>query len=103
MHKMLALLVRLVYNMCVSKKEAKEYPMSNNFEMFGAEEGWEQPVVGDLVEIFSKSSLKRLVGVVVPPCDYIKNDHLWAQVLLDNGKMKVYHKRELKVIQRGEQ
>ena len=24
---MLALLVRLVYNMCVSKKEAKEYPM----------------------------------------------------------------------------
>ena len=100
---MLALLVRLVYNMCVSKKEVKEYPMSNNYEMFGAEEGWEHPNVGDLVEIFSKSSLKRLVGVVVPPCDYIKNDHLWAQVLLDNGKTKVYPKRELKVIQRGEQ
>ena len=27
MHKMLALLVRLVYNMCVSKKETKKYPM----------------------------------------------------------------------------
>ena len=27
MHKMLALLVRLVYNMCVSKKETKEYPV----------------------------------------------------------------------------
>ena len=27
MHKMLALLVWLVYNMCVSKKETKEYPM----------------------------------------------------------------------------
>ena len=27
MHKMLALLVRLVYNMCVSKKGTKEYPM----------------------------------------------------------------------------
>ena len=32
MHKMLALLVRLVYNMCVSKKETKEYPMTNNEE-----------------------------------------------------------------------
>ncbi len=41
--------------------------MSSNYEMFGAEEGWEQPVVGDLVEVFSKSSLKRLVGVVVEP------------------------------------
>ena len=29
---MLALLVRLVYNMCVSKKETKEYPMTNNEE-----------------------------------------------------------------------
>ena len=27
MHKMLALLVRLVYNMCVSKKETEEYPV----------------------------------------------------------------------------
>ena len=77
--------------------------MSSNYEMFGAEEGWEQPVVGDLVEIYSKSSLKRLVGVVVEPNEYIRNDHSWAQVLLDNGKMKVYPKRELKVIQRGEE
>jgi hypothetical protein len=76
--------------------------MSNNYEMFGAEEGWEQPVVGDLVEIACKSSLKTEVGVVVEPNEYIKNDHLWVQVLLDNGKMKVYPKRELKVIQRGE-
>ena len=75
----------------------------SNYEMFGAEEGWEQPVVGDLVEIYSKSSLKRLVGVVVEPNDYICNDDRWAQVLLDNGKMKVYPKRELKVIQRGEE
>ena len=29
MHKMLALLVRLVYNMCVSKKETNEYPMTS--------------------------------------------------------------------------
>jgi len=75
----------------------------SNYEMFGAEEGWEQPVVGDLVEIYSKSSLKRLVGVVVEPNEYICNDDRWAQVLLDNGKMKVYPKRELKVIQRGEE
>jgi len=38
----------------------------------------------------------------VEPNEYIANDHLWAQVLLDNGKMKVLPKRELKVIQRGE-
>ena len=75
----------------------------SNYEMFGAEEGWEQPVVGDLVEIYSKSSLKRLVGVVVEPNEYICNDDRWAQVLLDNGKMKVYPKRELTVIQRGEE
>ena len=77
--------------------------MSSNYEMFGAKEGWEYPQVGDLVEIASKSSLKTEVGVVVEPNEYIKNDHLWAQVLLDNGKMKVYPKRELKVIQRGEE
>ena len=77
--------------------------MSDNYEMFGANEGWEYPVVGDLVEIASKSSLKTEMGVVVEPNEYIKNDHLWAQVLLDNGKMKVYPKRELKVIQRGEE
>ena len=29
MHKMLAFLERLVYNMCVSKKKTKEYPMSD--------------------------------------------------------------------------
>ena len=75
--------------------------MSDNFEMYGAEEGWEHPDVGDLVEIASKSSLKTEVGVVVEPNEYIKNDHLWAQVLLNNGKMKVLPKRELKVIQRG--
>ncbi len=74
----------------------------SNHEMFGAEEGWVEPMVGDLVEIYSRSSLKRLTGVVVPPNEYIKNDHLWAQVLLDNGKMKVYPMRELKLIQRGE-
>ena len=77
--------------------------MSDNFEMYGAQEGWEHPDVGDLVEVASKSSLKTEVGVVVEPNEYIKNDHLWAQVLLDNGKMKVYPKRELKVIQRGEE
>jgi hypothetical protein len=42
------------------------------------------------------------VGVVVEPNEYIKNDHLWAQVLLNNGKMKILPKRELTVIQRGE-
>ena len=76
--------------------------MSSNYEMYGAEEGWEYPQVGDLVEITSKSSLKTEMGVVVEPNEYIKNDHLWAQVLLNNGKMKVLPKRELKVIQRGE-
>ena len=34
--------------------------MSSNFEMFGAEEGWVHPVVGDLVEVASKSSLKEI-------------------------------------------
>ena len=76
--------------------------MSDNYEMYGAEEGWEHPDVGDLVEIASKSNLKTEVGVVVEPNEYIKNDHLWVQVLLNNGKMKVLPKRELKVIQRGE-
>ena len=77
--------------------------MSSNYEMYGADECCEYPQSGDLVEIASKSSLKTEVGVVVEPNEYIKNDHLWAQVLLDNGKMKVYPKRELKVIQRGEE
>ena len=73
----------------------------SDHEIFGAEEGWVQPQVGDLVEISSRSALKKLTGVVVPPNEYIKNDHLWAQVLLDNGKMKVYPMRELKLIQRS--
>ena len=76
--------------------------MSDNYEMYVAQEGWEHPDVGDLVEVVSKSSLKTEVGVVVEPNEYIANDHLWAQVLLNSGKMKVLPKRELKVIQRGE-
>ncbi len=76
--------------------------MSDNYEMYGAQEGWEHPDVGDLVEVVSKSSLKTEVGVAVEPNEYIANDHLWAQVLLNSGKMKVLPKRELKVIQRGE-
>jgi hypothetical protein len=77
--------------------------MSSNFEMFGAEEGWEHPVVGDLVEIASKSSLKVEMGVVVEPCDAIKRDDLWCQVLLNSGKTKILPKREVTVIQRGEE
>jgi hypothetical protein len=76
--------------------------MSDNYEMFGAEEGWEHPNVGDLVEVQTLPHRKAQTGVVVKPNDYICNDDRWAQVLLDNGKMKVYPKRELKVIQRGE-
>jgi len=75
--------------------------MSDNYEMFGAEEGWEHPVVGDLVEVQTLPHRKAQTGVVVKPNDYICNDDRWCQVLLDNGKMKVYPKRELKVIQRG--
>ena len=77
--------------------------MSSNFEMFGAEEGWEHPVVGDLVEVASKSSLKVEMGFVVEPCDAIKRDDLWCQVLLNSGKTKILPKREVTVIQRGEE
>ena len=76
--------------------------MSSNYEMFGAEEGWEYPQVGDLVEVASKSSLKTEIGVVVEPCDAIKRDDLWCQVALNNGKMKILPKRDVTVIQRGE-
>ena len=77
--------------------------MSSNFEMFGAEEGWKHPVVGDLVEVASKSSFKTELGVVVEPCDAIKRDDLWCQVLLNSGKTKILPKREVTVIQRGEE
>ena len=76
--------------------------MSSNYEMFGAKEGWEHPVVGDLVEVHL-GTLKTEMGVVVEPCDAIKRDDLWCQVLLDSGKTKILPKRELKVIQRGEE
>ena len=77
--------------------------MSSNFEMFGAEEGWEHPAVGDLVEVASKSSLKVEMCVVVEPCDSIKRDDLWCQVLLNSGKTKILPKRDVTVIQRGEE
>ena len=75
----------------------------SNHEMFGAEEGWKHPQVGDLVEVASKSSLKTELGVVVEPCDAIKRDDLWCQVLLNNGKIKILPKRDVTVIQRGEE
>ena len=75
--------------------------MSSNHEMFGAEEGWVCPQVGDLVECrigWARTGL----GVVVEPCDAIKRDDLWCQVLLSSGKTKILPKRDVKVIQRGE-
>ncbi len=75
--------------------------MSSNFEMFGAEEGWKHPVVGDLVEVASKSSLKTELGVVVEPCDAIKRDDLWCQVALNGGGTKILPKKDVTVIQRG--
>ena len=60
------------------------------------------PLVGDLVEVVLKSKLKTEMGVVVEPCDAIKRDDLWCQVLLNNGKMKILPKRDVTVIQRGE-
>ena len=77
--------------------------MSSNYEMFGAKEGWEQPVVGDLVEVRLGYSSKTEMGVVVEPCDAIKRDDLWCQVLLNNGKIKILPKRDVTVIQRGEE
>ena len=73
--------------------------MSSNFEMFGAEEGWEQPFVGDLVEVVL-GTFKKEMGVVVEPCDAIKRDDLWCQVLLNSGKTKILPKRDVTVIQR---
>ena len=75
--------------------------MSSNYEMFGAKEGWEHPVVGDLVEVRLGYSSKTEMGVVVEPCDAIKRDDLWCQVLLNNGKTKILPKRDVTVIQRG--
>ncbi len=76
--------------------------MSDNYEMFGAKEGWEYPQVGDLVEVASKSSLKTELGVVVEPCDAIKRDDLWCQVALNEGGTKILPKRDVTVISRGE-
>ncbi len=73
----------------------------SNHEMFGAEEGWEYPDVGDLVEA-RLSDFRSEMGVVVEPCDAIKRDDLWCQVLLNSGKTKILPKRDVKVIQRGE-
>jgi hypothetical protein len=73
----------------------------SNHEMFGAEEGWVQPMVGDLVEC-RIGTAKAPMGVVVEPCDAIKRDDLWCQVLLNSGKTKILPKRDVKVIQRGE-
>ena len=72
-------------------------------EMYGAEKDWVKPLVGDLVEVQTLPHRKAQTGVVVKPNDYICNDDRWCQVLLDNGKMKVYPVRELIVLQRGSQ
>ena len=71
----------------------------SNHEMFGAEEGWVAPSVGDLVECQTGRKIER--GVVVPPNDYIKRDDLWCQVVLDGGRVKVFPKKDVKVIQSG--
>ena len=75
----------------------------SDYEMYGAEKDWVKPLVGDLVEVQTLSNRKAQTGVVVKPNDYICGDPRWAQVLLDNGKMKVYPVRELIVLQRGSQ
>ena len=75
----------------------------SDYEMYGAEEDWVKPLVGDLVEVQTLLNRKAQTGVVVKPNDYICNDDRWCQVLLDNGKMKVYPVRELIVLQRGSQ
>jgi hypothetical protein len=77
--------------------------MPSNHEMFGAEEGWEHPDVGDLVEVRLGYSSKTAMGVVVEPCDAIKRDDLWCQVLLNSGKTKILPKKDVTVIQRGEE
>jgi len=75
--------------------------MSSNYEMYGAEEGWEHPNVGDLVEV-RLGRLRTEMGVIVEPCDAIKRDDLWCQVLLNSGKTKILPKRDVTIIQRGE-
>ena len=77
--------------------------MSSNYEMYGAKEGWEHQDVGDLVEVRLGYSRKTEMGVVVEPCDAIKRDDLWCQVLLNSGKTKILPKRDVTVIQRGEE
>ena len=72
--------------------------MSSNYEMYGAEEGWKYPQVGDLVEVRTTVFQKKL-GIVVEPSDAIKRDDLWCQVMLDNGKMKIFPKRDVTVVQ----
>jgi len=42
------------------------------------------------------------MGVVVEPCDAIKRDDLWCQVALNEGGTKILPKRDVKVIQRGD-
>jgi len=73
----------------------------SNHEMFGAEEDWAQPMVGDLVEC-RIGTAKTGMGVVVEPCDAIKRDDLWCQVALNEGGTKILPKRDVKVIQRGD-
>ena len=75
----------------------------SDYEMYGAEKDWVKPLVGDLVEVQTLPNRKAQTGVVVKPNDLICNDDRWCQVLLDNGKMKVYPVRELIVLQRGSQ
>ena len=75
----------------------------SDYEMYGAEQDWVKPLVGDLVEVQTLPHRKAQTGVVVKPNDYICNDDRWCLVLLDNGKMKVYPVRELIVLQRGSQ
>jgi len=75
----------------------------SDYEVYGAEQDWVKPLVGDLVEVQTLPHRKAQTGVVVKPNDYICNDDRWCQVLLDNGKMKVYPVRELIVLQRGSQ
>lgn len=64
MHKMLALLVRLVYNMCVSKKETKEYPVK----------------VGDLIKCGDEFA--TILAITKQP----DSDTFWLDCLWENGE-----------------
>jgi len=72
----------------------------SDYEMYGAEQDWVCPQVGDLVEVRVRTFRKQ-IGVVVKPNDYITDSPNWCQVLLDNGTMKVYPVREVRVISEG--